>query len=341
MIRCKACLTSMLLLLLSWSATAADMALQKPVASIANLRLPVTTNAAKAMLPVSVSADWSQPLPDINRVIVFVHGRLRDAAGTMALAKAAASAAGDAGRSTLLVVPQFLAEPDGRAHTLADDALRWSTSGWIGGEPAVQPGPISSFEALDAVLARLASRTLLPGLRRVVIAGHSAGGQFVQRYAVAGHGAKLLAERDVALRYVVANPSSYVWFGAQRPMPVDSAKCPDFDRWKYGIEAAPAYAGATADLEARYIARDVVYLLGQADTGTGDDVLDQGCAAMAQGPTRYARGMNYLFSLELRHPNLVRHRIINIWDVGHDADRVFGSACGLAALFDWPGCPTL
>ena len=66
--------------------------------------------------------------------------------------------------------------------------------------------------------------------------------------------------------------------------------------------------------------------------------VDRTCAAEAQGPTRYARGMNYLFMLEQRHPNLVRHRILSIWSVGHDAASMFMSACGLAALFDRPGC---
>jgi hypothetical protein len=171
-----------------------------------------------------------------------------------------------------------------------------------------------------------------------VIAGHAAGAQLVQRYAVVGRGPDELARRGVSVRYVVANPSSYLWFGDDRPAPVSRTTCPDFDHWKYGLAYAPAYVAEAVGLEQRYIKRDVVYLLGEADNDPEHDQLDRGCAAVAQGPSRYARGMNYVFALEARNPNLVRHRIINIWNVGHDAARMFGSTCGLAALFDRPGC---
>ena len=45
--------------------------------------------------------------------------------------------------------------------------------GWEGGDPAEGPTDASSFDALDAILARLADKRLFPALRAVVIAGHS------------------------------------------------------------------------------------------------------------------------------------------------------------------------
>ena len=68
------------------------------------------------------------------------------------------------------------------------ETLRWGHFGWEAGDDAHGPAPISSFAALDAILARLADRASFPALKTVVIAGHSGGGQLVQRYAVAGHG---------------------------------------------------------------------------------------------------------------------------------------------------------
>jgi hypothetical protein len=172
----------------------------------------------------------------------------------------------------------------------------------------------------------------------VVLAGHSAGAQAVERYAVVGRGEAALTARGIAVRYVVANPSSYLWFGEARPVAVDPAACPQFDRWKYGLVGAPPYVGDTAGLETRFINRDVVYLLGERDTDPHHKFLDRSCAAMAQGETRFARGMFNMLYLEQRHPNLVRHRIFAVPDVGHDADRMFGSTCGMAALFGMPGC---
>jgi pimeloyl-ACP methyl ester carboxylesterase len=92
----------------------------------------------------------------------------------------------------------------------------WTLRGWIGGGAAVGPAPIGSFEALDAMLAMLADRKRFPALTRVVVAGHSGGGQVVQRYAVVGEGPAALAAVGVDVRYVVANPSSYLYFDASR-----------------------------------------------------------------------------------------------------------------------------
>jgi hypothetical protein len=163
----------------------------------------------------------------------------------------------------------------------------------------------------------------------------------VQRYAAVTHGEAPLTARGIQLRYIIANPSSYLWFGETRPRPIDPAACPSFDRWKYGLHDAPPYVGDTSHIEDRFINRDVVYLLGEADTNPAHRFLDRSCAAEAQGENRFVRGMLNLLYLEQRHPNLVRHRIFAVPGVGHNAEQIFASACGLAALFDRPGCPGL
>jgi hypothetical protein len=327
-----------LLLLLAGSARA-EPAEHYPVAAIAGGRLTVVTEAGRGTLPIHVTADWTHRQPDVTRALVVVHGAMRDFDTSLRIAQAALYAAGQAGRGTMIVLPQFLAEPDMAAHAMPGDVLRWSVTGWVGGEAATGPAPLSSFDALDAILARLADPTTFPNLRRLAIAGHAVGAQLVQRYAVVGRGATALARAGIAVRYVVANPSSYVWFGDERPVPTDRATCGTLDRWAYGLAGAPAYVERADVLEERYIMRDVVYLLGEADIDPNHPSLDRSCAAEAQGPNRYERGMNYLFALEQRHPNLVRHSILSIWGVGHDAGSMFVSACGLAVLFDRPGCP--
>ena len=73
---------------------------------------------------------------------------------------------------------------------------------------------ISSFAALDELLLSLVAsetgttagsadvrRRSFSNLRRVVLAGFSGGGQFVQRYALAGGAHAALAEAGVAPRY--------------------------------------------------------------------------------------------------------------------------------------------
>src|ERR1700687_1701472 len=189
----------------------------RPVKEVASLRISVGTQGT---LPLYVSADWSSPLPDITRAVLVLHGRLRNADVYYRSAQSAQAAAGEAGKATIMVVPQFLAGIDVDAYQLSPDTLRWSLEGWEGGDPAGGPAPASSFDALDAILARLADRRLFPNLRQVVVAGHSGGGQVVQRYALAGNCERALRSENIAVRYVVANPSSYAYFSADRPEPV-------------------------------------------------------------------------------------------------------------------------
>ena len=108
---------------------------------------------------------------------------------------------------------------------------------------AAAPGPVTAFGALDALLTRFADAQAFPALKAVVVAGHSAGGQLSQRYAAVARADAALKARGVAVRIVVANPSSYLWFGAERPYPPAPGACPDYDRWKYGIRGAPPEAG--------------------------------------------------------------------------------------------------
>ena len=309
----------------------------KPVKAVATALIPV---GSQGVLPLFVSADWSKPLPGITRAVLVLHGRLRNADVYYRSALTAQAAAGDAGKSTIMIVPQFLARIDIDAYHLPDDVLHWSLEGWEGGDAAEGPQPASSFDALDAILARLADRHLFPDLRQVVVAGHSGGGQVVQRYAIATKGEAALKEKNIAIRYVVANPSSYAYFSADRPERQIAAACPGYNNWKYGMEARPPYlaSASAAELEQRYVARQVIYLLGTSDINPDHPALDKSCMAEAQGPYRYARGHAYAAAMAARDGGTPNHRLWDVRGVGHDGDKMLTSPCGLAALFQLSGC---
>src|SRR5579871_2982100 len=313
---------------------------RKPVKAVADARIAVGNQGT---LPLYVSADWSRPLPGITRAILVLHSRLRNADVYYRSALTAQAAAGEAGKSTIMIVPQFLAGLDVEAYHLPADTLHWSLEGWEGGDAAEGPQPASSFDALDAILARLADRHLFPDLKQVVVAGHSGGGQVVQRYAIATKGEAALQADDIAIRYVVANPSSYAYFSAERPEPQIAALCPGYNNWKYGMEARPPYlaSASEATLEQRYVARQVIYLLGTHDTNPNHPALDKSCMAEAQGPYRYARGHAYAAAMSARDGGTPNHRLWDVPDVGHDGDKMLTSPCGLAAVFDIPGCTAM
>ena len=310
---------------------------ESPVRVVAEARLSVGTG----VLPLYLSQDWSAVLPGVTRAVIVLHGRRRDADTYRLAAENAARAAGAAAHGSLLIVPQFLAVPDVQHHRLAPELLHWTLEGWMGGDPAEAPAPLSSFYALDAILNRLMDRANFPNLRTIVVAGHSGGGQVAQRYAVLGQGGDRAEAAGLAVRYVVANPSSYVYFSPDRPRPDDSfatfsaARCPGFDDWKYGMNRLPPYAGPStpAALEAAFVRRRVIYLWGGDDTDRDQPALDKSCAAAAQGPHRLARGQAYFAYLKARHPDLA-HTAAVVPGVGHDGDAMFSSTAGLAALFD-------
>jgi pimeloyl-ACP methyl ester carboxylesterase len=288
----------------------------------------------------------------VTRALLIFHGKLRNAdvyyvSGKQAVATAKAE------KSTIVIAPQFLQAMDAEAFHLAPGILRWATEGWTGGSDAMSPAPISSFTAIDAILEQLANRTLFPNLTEVIVAGHSAGGQVVQRYAVAGRGEQALTKIGVHVRYVIANPSSYVYFSSDRPLPgggfgpgsfgpfEGAKKCSGYDKWKYGVNDPPPYIGDTSftDLENTYVKRDVIYLLGEKDIDPNHPALDKSCMGEAEGPYRLERGMDYFHYMQLRHPGMTQ-QLWTVPGVAHDGDAMFNSACGLAAIFDQGVCTT-
>jgi pimeloyl-ACP methyl ester carboxylesterase len=319
---------------------------ERPVAVVASRHLNVATQAGNGTVPVFVNDDWLAPKHEFKRAVILIHGRLRNADTYFDLAERACALADGDPADTLLIVPQFLASADLGAHALPPSTLHWEWTSWMGGDDAEGPAPISSFDVLDTILHTLASREQFGSLGEVVIAGHSGGGQVVQRYAVVTQGEAPFVARGIALRYVVANPSSYVYFDAIRPTAsgefaaFDAAACPSFNRWKYGLENLPAYvssrggAGFADTLESLYARRDVTVLLGGADCDPQHPALDRSCAAQTQGAHRLERGLAYARYMALRHPEeSAKHRTFVIDGVGHDAKGIFASAHGQAALF--------
>ncbi len=304
---------------------------RQPPPALAAGRIPV----GGGVLAIEASHPLDRPLPGIRYALVVIHGMLRNADVYQASGEAAAGAAREAG-AILVATPQFLAADDIAHHGGEPALLHWSYSGWKAGEAALGPAPVSAFAALDAVIAHLADRQRLPDLKRIVMAGHSAGGQILQRYIAVRQG----AAGAVPLRFVVANPSSYLYFSPARPQPDGSFAAvghPDVDRWRYGLDGRPLYAAALApaEIERRYVAADVTYLLGRLDCDPEHPSLDRSPAAAAQGPSRLERGRAYWRYLQGRHPNL-RHRLVEIDGVGHDGRGMFTAPAGLAALFGSP-----
>lgn len=285
-------------------------------------------------------------LRGIRQVLIVIHGVKRDADNYYETAAALVAANPARAGDTLVLAPRFSGAIDSGFAGMA----AWRKASWEDGENSVQaagrPAPISSFQVLDDLLRSLDDRKRLPALAGIVLAGHSAGAQLVHRYAVLNNVDGVLRRDGLTVRYVVANPSSYLYLTNERPRadgkgyaPYERGICPTYNQYKYGTDKLPAYARDTDDsrLFVRYAARDVVYLLGGADNNPEHRLLDKACGAEAQGATRLARGTGYVqyehvLAARGAKPVALRHSAFEVGGVGHDGKRMLGSICGVRAL---------
>ncbi|WP_312428704.1 hypothetical protein [Achromobacter sp.] len=298
-------------------------------------------------MPVYANRDLTKDeLGGIKQVLIVIHGVKRDADNYYETAAALVAADSARAGDTLVLAPRFSGSIDSGFAGMA----AWRKASWEDGQESVQatgrPAPVTSFQVLDDLLRSLDDRKRLPSLTGIVLAGHSAGAQLVHRYAVLNNVDGALRRDGLAVRYVVANPSSYLYLTNERPRadgkgyaPYERGICPTYNQYKYGTDKLPAYAGDSADsrLFVRYASRDVVYLLGGADNNPEHRLLDKACGAEAQGATRLARGTGYV---QYEHvlagrgakPVPLRHAAFEVGGVGHDGKRMFGSICGVRAL---------
>jgi pimeloyl-ACP methyl ester carboxylesterase len=269
----------------------------------------------------------------IQRAVLVVHGNGRDADRYYDRAVAAASSESDF-QDLVIIAPNFRTrgdKPAPREHY-------WSSRGWKIGNKSLDVSRISSFTAMNELMARLCSAepAIFPKLKVIVVIGHSAGGQFVNRYAA---GATPCLNHAIEVRYVVMNPSSYLYLDERRrpagtgAFELVASHCRDYDEYKYGLRHLNSYMRGVGEekLRAQLQTRPTYYLAGGEDTRGGSS-LDTSCAARLQGPNRLARFANYRDYTRL-FPHWTGAAFIVVPGVGHDGGRMLGSEAARRIMF--------
>lgn len=331
-------LTGLLIVAAAWAcgdgpAAPQEEPLEGPCRSANALCLERIEVAEGLRFPVYRTHDLEAGDAKVEMAVIVIHGTNRDADAYFATMVAAAGAA-HMGDRAVIVSPNFHTEADGPA----DDEPRWTSGGWKRGDPSLPSGPgpaVSSYAVLDRILDLVTDPQRFPSVQRVSVVGHSAGGQVVHRYAATSPWEDEVGR--VPVRYVPANPSTWLYLGPERwtadgwAVP-DTAACPDYDDWHYGLRDRNPYASTVpADtLRARLRRRDVRMLAGDADRGSAN--LDQSCGANLQGAFRRERAQRlHGFMDALWAPH--RHTLTVIPDVGHSSSGMFTSSPGLAEIF--------
>jgi len=292
---------------------------------------------------------------NVHRALVMVHGTLRNADHYFLTATTAAFMAG-ALEDTVVIAPALRSGDKGCGDKLEPHEVSWSCHGdsWRSGGVASSDAKLTSFDFVDELLRKMADKAVFPNLTEVVVAGHSAGGQFVARYAMAN---RVQDGLGVKVKYVVANPSSYAWPDGSRPLPQDAvaaanewkeeklqshysygpfagaAKVKEYDQWPYGLEGRKTgYTAGMSDelLKKQLASRDITYLYGQVDVlplGGFDDSPE----AMAQGPTRRTRGEAYVKYIDEKLGAKTKAMIVP--ECGHNDRCVYTTDEVLAVIF--------
>ena len=334
---------------------------------------PVAAHAAPCTTGTTACTEWislgagagrslvyrSYPLDTrndaITRVLVMIHGAGRNADGYFTSAMAAAFLAG-ALENTLVIAPR-MASNDGAGcrDTLAPSEISWHCNAWRSGGPSPAHPGVTSFDFLDEILRKVARKEVFPNLRAIVVAGHSAGGQVTNRYAMAN---RVHDQLGVPVSYVVSNPSSFAWPSDERPTAAawtltanppgyipevgtgaraftslgDGRGCSTNNQWPYGMRNRTGYSAAQSDeqLIKQLVSRPVTYLAGELD------ILplygfDGSCSAMAQGPTRLARSQ--AFGKYVNEKLGAKHTVVVVPACGHNARCMFTADVALPLIF--------
>jgi len=285
----------------------------------------------------------------ILRGLIVIHGQGRNADNYFASAMAAAFLA-HAMEDTVVIAPRLSsAEGRGCQDKLEPNEVNYRCSGdsWRSGAASLTDPNLTSYDVTDELLRLLASKAVFPNLKSVVVTGHSAGGQYVARYAMAN---RIHESLGIHVDYLVANPSSYAYFDDTRLAPgatcnemgectgpfvkyTEGRNCTTYNNWPYGMEGRTGgytKSESVDDLKRQMAARPVTYLVGQLDTLPLAG-FDPSCPAMAQGPTRLARGIIYWNYV--RQKIAAPHKLLVVPLCGHNARCVYTSDAVLPLLF--------
>jgi hypothetical protein len=154
--------------------------------------------------------------------------------------------------STLIMAPQFNRKKY-VPNVKEDNLLLWYISPFGGSQAAQVIGSdeyirISPFTLMEDIITKFCNKNIFPNLERITIAGHSVGGEFVQRFAAGNTSEDTVATPvGVKIRYVAMSISTYMYLSekrsvgeSRREFAVPSAEqikeMPRYNRYVYGME---------------------------------------------------------------------------------------------------------
>lgn len=299
------------------------------------LRFQMEKEHQTLFIPIVSSSPLTATNKDTTYIVIMIHGGGLNAENSFKTAKQLAESLGVSMDQFLILAPQFLEGIKRNERGLLFWDQNWRSGGMSLSTVQNENLPsLSSFEVIDRLIGTSVQRN--PNIRKIIILGHSAGGQFVLRYAAVNSRHEQLAQQGVTIQYVVANPSSYLYLDGSRYQfnsegeieEVPKTKlleCPGYNRYKYGMENLYGYAKELPlkAIRARLLTRPIIFLLGTEDKDRNWS-LDTSCEGDAQEKNRYQRGVLYKYHLEQMAGKSLsyHHTWLGIPDAGHASTKI-------------------
>jgi len=265
---------------------------------------------------------------EITRAVIVIHGMNRNADDYFEYAITAIASTGELDR-TIVIAPQFQTKID----LPRDNHHFWSKSGWKQGNLSQDNNRYSSFAVIDDVYAKLLSKTTFPNLKEIILSGHSAGGQFVNRYAAGGQGCQ---QSELQCKYIVMNPSSYLYIDDRRLDRGGEFNIPrdvnGYNDYKYGLDDMNSYMKKNLpEIRKNLFERQIYFLAGSLDTGTKN--LDLREEAMVQGQNRHERWEIFTVYSQL-FPAWKNSTFTTVTNVGHSGKEMYASKVFTTIVFN-------
>ncbi len=272
---------------------------------------------------------------NIKNIIFMIHGLSASDDALQSEYNSIFSAVNQASRSgsTVIIAPYF-------NHRGIGNEIDWDNAVWRAGGRASSPDGITlgSFQIIDYMLSYFLFNNF-SNLTNIVITGHSAGGQFAQRYAALNDLDSLSS--PYTFTYLPANPSHYLymnalrWNGASTYSPTD---CSTYNNYPYGFEALTLdnrYAFIEVfniqNIINQYINRNVYYVLGSIDTINATSGCEPENQEGGSGENRFQRGIYINAYMNNQYPDN-NHDLLVIDGVGHNPNGIYNASAYIQLL---------
>lgn len=170
-------------------------------------------------------------------------------------------------------------------------------------------------------------------MNQIVVGGHSGGSQMTQRYAAVG----MDFETESPVTFFIANPDSWLWMSAERPL--SYTDCDSYDDWRYGLDNYTirygdsfVSKGGRDAVWKRYKNRKFAYARGMQDFGD----MSVSCATWSTGNNRGERFYNFMNVFPVTCDDgagTTCSTIDYMWDIGHSATDMISSVPAVTRLY--------